>query len=551
MLPVVAAAAVLTAVAMARWPHGELDMEFYPAFAEAAAGGWRCMVSMDRVQHPDVVMPYTSWPPAYMIGLCLLGKTGLSFTVAAAAWNLLLLLLGAWWMLRLCIAAGLHAAAPAAALLTVLGPAHWTTATIVFPHVLTIAVMTGMAASACGNLLPSHAGGGRLAGFGAGFIAGLSHWMAFLMLPALWLGFRMQRNRLPEGAMGRFGRWMAGCALGLGLAFLTFLVLQRLAVPAESRIELPGASLAERLRLRLLPTPRTLAGAGFFGVLRFMAAGGLVLVAAVAAARWHRGSRSEAERMPPPGRAMLWAFGTAAALFTFLLSGETAVPTHIFHSRLHAPLVVIGIALSLPGLARPGKVAAFVVMGAMSLLAMIGEPLLPDRVIAGPSLVGAEVGFLAPGDHVRPAAGSEFSAAAVARTAVKQLVSVSLDGLAARDFEARGRTWSWLRGHADFLRGATAPDDVITGWHEMSITAPWVLDRSVTGMPDTASLRIVVDGLLTKLPPGRLVVAVPVEVTAEAVTDALALPGLALVPLAASDDLALFRASRPALVAAP
>ena len=546
MLPVVAAASVLTGVAMARWPHGELDVEFYPAFAEAAAGGWKCMVSMDRVQHPDVVIPYSSWPPAYMVGLCLLGKAGLCFKWAAAAWNLLLLLLGAWWMLRLCRDAGLESAAPAAALLTVLGPAHWTTATCVFPHLLTIAVMTGMAASAFCAVNAPHPSGGRGAGFCAGFVAGLSHWMAFLMLPALWLGFRLQRGGLAAGASERFGRWMAGCVLGLGMAFLTFLVLQRLAVPGEARIDIPGASLAERLRLRLLPTPRTLAGAGFFGVLRFMAAGGVVLLAVMAAARWRGRSLTEVPGVNPMTRALLWAFAIAAVLFTFLLSGETSVPTHIFHSRTFAPAVVIGLAMLLPAFTGLVRLAVCAGMAGMSLLALIGEPLLSDRIIAGPSLVGAPVGFLAPGAAVRPPAASALSGAAVARTAVKQLVSVSLDGLAARDFEARGRTWSWLRSHAAFLRGATAPDDVIAGWHEMGTTAPWVLDRSVAGAPDTASLRPLVDGLLARLPTGRLVVAVPADVTAAAVTEALDIPGLTLAPLAASADLALFRASRAA-----
>jgi len=535
-----AAVAVLSAVVFARFPRNEIDVEFYPCFAESVAGGWRCLISMDRLQHPDAVVAYSSWPPGYALGLGLLGKAGLPYPLAVQLWNAGILLTGGWFMHRLSLGLGWAQSWPAVGFV-LLSPASWLTGTMAFPHIFTVAVMTGMLWSA------AEAGRGRQTGrtaLGWGLLAGLagawSHWVAFFVMPALLVSWGLVhgwRGPWPTGLRG----WLAGCAAGLAAGFLMLLVLQFWVLRDPAVLTVPGAGLADRIRLRVLPGARGMAGSVFFGVVRFLVAGGLVVVPL---AWWLRGRLRE---MMTRGQAVaLLTLLLAAVGFSLGLSGETGVPTHIFHGRLFVPFLALAfLAVWMAGrrVLRTGMAAA---MAVLTGLAVAGEDLLPDRMVTSPLLDRLEPGFQAP---VEQAAAlpvtSEVSGSAMLRTVVKQAVALSLPELAARGIENRGKTQAWLQDHRGFLQSATTSGDILVGWHAMSVTAPWELDRCVTGAADSGQLRPLVAGLRDRLPAGRVVVVVPSAFPAATVAFHLGLPADALAEAAASPDLRLFRIIRP------
>ncbi len=532
--------ALLSAVVFGRFPRNEIDVEFYPCFAEAVAGGWRALISMDRLQHPDAVVAYSSWPPGYAFGLGILGKLGISYAAAVQIWNGFLLLAGAWFMHRLCRELGWAEGWPAVAFM-LLSPAQWLTGTMAFPHIMTAAVMTGMLASAAGAL------SGRMdrrAALRWGLVAGLSgsgcHWVAFFVVPALVLAWGLVvgwRGLWPSALRP----WLVGCAAGLAMGLVVLLALQLWVLRDPAVMALPGSGLADRIRVRVFPGLRGLAGSVFFGVVRFLVAGGLVVVPLA----WWLRKRLKGIVSREQSVAMLASVLTAVG-FSLGLSGETGVPTHIFHGRLFVPFLAL---LFLVVWRAGGTVLRVGMAGGVALLtgtAVAGEDLLPDRLVVSPLLDGIEPGFLAPLEESKAApVTSAVSGEALMRTVIKQAVALSLPELAARGIENRGKTRAWLEDHREFLQSATTSGDVLVGWHAMSVTAPWELHRSVTGAADSLSLRPMVAALRKRLPAGRVVVAVPVETVPAAVAAALGLPSDALADAGSSSDLRLFRIVSP------
>jgi len=532
-----AAVAVLSAVVFARFPRNEIDVEFYPCFAESVAGGWRCLISMDRLQHPDAVMAYSSWPPAYAFGLGLLGKAGVSYAPAVQLWNAVILLMGGWFMHGLCRCLGWEQSWPAVGFV-LLGPASWLTGTMAFPHVCTVAVMTGMLWSASCVLSGQWS---RRAALGWGFAAGLAgawcHWVAFFVMPALLVSWSLGRGSWPQGLRG----WLAGCAAGLGAGLLMLLVLQWWVLRDPAVLTVPGAGLADRIRLRVLPGLRGMAGSVFFGVVRLLVAGGLVVVPL---AWWLRGRVRE--MMSREQAVALLTLLLAAVGFSVGLSGETGVPTHIFHGRLFVPFLALAFLAVWRVGGRVLRIGMAAGVGMLTGLAVAGEDLLPDRMVTSPLLDRLEPGFQGPVEEVAALpVTSEVSGSSLVRTVVKQAVALSLPELAARGIENRGRTHAWLQDHRAFLQSAIRAGDILVGWHSMSVTAPWELDRSVTGAADSGQLRPLVAGLRERLPDGRVVVAVPSGFPAATVALHLGMSADALAEAGSSPDLRLFRIIGP------
>ena len=535
-----AAVAVLSAVVFARFPRNEIDVEFYPCFAESVAGGWRCLISMDRLQHPDAVMAYGSWPPGYAFGLGLLGKAGLSYALAVQFWNALILLAGGWFMHGLCRRLGWGHGWPAVGFV-LLSPASWLTGTMAFPHIFTVAVMTGMLWSASCVLSGPWTRRAALGwGLGAGLAGAWCHWVAFFVMPALLISWGLVggwRGPWPLGLRW----WLAGCAAGLAAGLLVLLGLQLWVLRDPAVLTVPGAGLVDRIRLRVLPGIRGMAGSLFFGVVRFLVAGGLVVVPL---AWWLRGRVRE--RMSRGQAVALLSLLLAAVGFSVGLSGETGVPTHIFHGRLFVPFLALAfLAVWMAG-GRVLRIGMASGVAMLTGLAVAGEDLLPDRMVTSPLLDRLEPGFQGPVEQVAALpVTSEVSGSSLARTVVKQAVALSLPELASRGIENRGKTHAWLQDHRDFLQSATTSGDILVGWHAMSVTAPWELDRCVTGAADSGQLRPLVAGLRDRLPAGRVVVAVPAGFPAATVALHLGLPADALAEAGSTPDLRLFRIIGP------
>lgn len=541
---------VLFAGAFSSWPAGEIDVEMYPAFSEASHGGWLAALTMDRAQNPHISLPYAGWPPLHGLLVCLAGKAGLSFQAAVATVNALILLLSAAAAARLLRLLNLPAGQLAAAAVVLFSAASWVNATMAFAHILTpLSLLLGISDFIVSSnaASSSHSRPLALAAL-AGFFSASMTWAAFFIAPAVVVASWLLRRQLDSSPISRPStrsatlRWAAAFTLGTILFFILFKTINL----AASRD--PGALLAassgnlDRFKERALPTPGKLAGAAFYTAARCTVAA-LVLLAAATAARRSRSWLPPST--PAPARIAVLALLLAPLGFIAVLSGEMAVPSHTFHSRLFIPWAALSAGLWFPALSTRALTAGIALLAASSSFAVWGGRFLPDSLTASPTLDWMAAGFAAPGNLSVAFSNSAFSPTAITRTLTRQAAAVHLPILASRQSDARGRIIAWLESHRDFIRSHTSKDDVILGWHHMGVVAPWALDRTVLGGPDNASVSRLAAACLLHLPPHQLVIPVPAGTEPDAIAAALNLPDIRWSLSASSSDLSLFRGAKP------
>ncbi|MBX3741161.1 MAG: hypothetical protein KF712_09240 [Akkermansiaceae bacterium] len=516
-----------------------IDLQYYPAYQEAAQGGWLCLASMDSVSLPDVSKPYSGWPVLYGYLLAAPSKAGIPYEAGVMITNIFIGLCSAGVLYRLLKATAVTCTATFVVLSICLAGAYWSSANTAFSHRL---IPFGMLAGALSWVLWRNAAldAGRCArylwmmrSFSAGVLVGTTNWSCFFIVPAVALvALALQPVTRDRSSFFRDIKWCFAFGSGTIAAFVLFKLLHSAAVHDSGALAAPLSGTSSRILARMIPSVRDVAGTLFFATLRSSWAL-IPLLPLVISWKFKLPGRPAAVS---PRHQVLAVLILAFLLFIFVLSGEMAMAAHRFYVILFlAPAAYAFNIFSVGRSVQRRSIAAILCLGT-SCFSLFGHMLLPRVLSATPRQAHLPAGYINPGSDFPFALGAEtYDLPSVLRTALRQWTLTPVRQLKpGQNISARQR--DWFRGAGPAIRASCPPDGLLIG-----CSADLAMETYECGRPLVfANTLVELEAYLTRLKPlagqNRITLAIHKEMPAE-ITAILSKAGLQAQPVSKHQDV--------------
>jgi hypothetical protein len=456
-------------------------METANSYARFQSGAWLSALTLDKSPVPELSLPYCGWPPLYMTGLCLLSLTGLPFWTAALCYSALLTVMTGVVAVRVARLCPGDWPPALVFFLAVACPAYGMQFQFAYPVIL-VPLSCLLPVWAALVIWQSEGSARRqiLLAAGAGLVASLSTWVAYMTAPALFLAFyaafRLRREAQAMAAAKRVMRWSVLLGLWMVAGFVIFKLLCTWVAGLEPGMGGPISGGAAKLKERMLPGGKVVLAAWFYAAVR----GGWVLLpvfllAVVLRLRfWRRPLASLAST----GGAVLLALLLAPLIFTLLLPGEMGQPAHIFHGVGFIPLAALLPILAIPYSRKAGAAAA-VIWVTMGLVFLLGGRWLPALALESPRTAAYSGWILEPGDYTPQPTASPLGARSLVRTVLRNGFRISATDARAAVLDPAAAWRQSVQGEPGMALRAAMQDRVAaTGW-----TSDATLFSYVTGRP--------------------------------------------------------------------
>jgi hypothetical protein len=385
---------ILCAQAWIFWngtPGKGVSLDSAASYHSFRAGKWAAAITLDSSPQPDVAIPYCGWPPLYTACLCLLSFTGLPFWAAGLAFNVLLSVLTGWLTVRIFSLLHSHWDGGLVFFMAVACPALLVQLQFVYPvFSAPFAIVTVLygALRAQENLRAFW----KWAVIG-GLVAGLSTWVAYMTVPALFLSYGWYAYRKGDRPALGVVRWCIAAGVVMVIAFVAFRLACSWAVARGDVINNEISGGMAKFIERAFPGIKANAAAWFFNVVR----GACVLLPAVLLMKILRLRITALYGAQP----LVAAAILTPVIFTLALPKEFASSTHIFHGSawLHvAFLLPLLFTPPHPFAGRRTGPAAALTFLLFGLFYTQGYRILPASAFSNPNITPEEVSFRAPGD---------------------------------------------------------------------------------------------------------------------------------------------------------
>ncbi len=482
-------------------PRALIDVELYPAFREAQAGGWLCIFSMDRLMVPEVSAPYAGWPPLYSIWVGLMAKAGFSYLGAVAMMNALCSLLPALNMSVLMNRLQFKQHPFYVWVFILFSASQWVSMTTPFAHALIPLGMVLMALSLTLFLTSSNQNSKQIfSAFVFGFFTGMMNWACYFFVPAVVLVYGIQRWSLIRKKNKTIAAtpfksvfiWVCATTVGCITAFAAFQFLHLLALHDTTALSEP-ISGASRIVVRAMPSGSNVAGALFYTVIR-CAICVLPIAMFLVIASKSRSSEEVKPKWPASTRLIVYASILAPFLFVICFSGEMAPSAHVFHGRLFVVAAAFSLVCivesRLPISTRTSSIFALLCVF-MATISSQAYRMMDPAWISSPTLQSKKIGLLTSAEYSDADAGAsakKFSD--VIRTIILQGISWPTSENRRAGCEFLAKSDAWAHHNIPLIQKHVRHGEVIVAHINASLLATYHFDRDVICLKDQDEGRV-------------------------------------------------------------